>query len=177
MKTKNTTLPKPSNPPDNFYDAILKWTGNRLNPRSSFYSGRGPKRGDLSEDHLELIFRGIKFDFSDTHAAVFIRFVSKLDDLSATAFLVAFESFYSGGCSDADCRKPSSKAEGFITSHDDNGRYAEGMAGIMAVLGNNVSDEMQQMESDSIKRAFLMQRGQKMPKGKRSNIYNCGPFD
>src|SRR5690348_10331081 len=96
-------LPNPKCPPDSSAEAILKWCRGRLNPRSGYYAGRGVKTGDLNADMLEDIFDGIAKDFSPQHAEVFVKFVEKLKDMSATAFLVAFEYFFGRGCADADC--------------------------------------------------------------------------
>lgn len=168
MKTPKT-LPTPTHPPENFYDAVRTWTNGTLNPRSSYYSGRGPMRGDLSEKHLELIFQGINKDFSPAHAELFVDFVETLTDLAATPFLVAFEYFWGTGCSNAKCYKQQKRDNVTITSHEPNEQFVEGMAGIFATLGNRQSPEVSDGISRGIKHTFLMAHARTI-KDKRPSI-------
>lgn len=156
---KKPLLPKPTSPPPSFSSAISHWTGGRLSPHSGFYAGRGPLRGDLGPDHLDLLFEGIKKDFSPQHAAVFVEFVQNLTDLSASAFLVAFEYFWNSRCSDANGYKQQSGDSVQISAHDDAGRFAEGMCAIFSVLGRKSDPEYDLSMSHSIKREFLNRHG------------------
>lgn len=169
-KTKTPTpLPTPAHPPENFYAAVRAWTDGTLNPRSSYYSGRGPMRGDLNEKHLELIFHGISKDFSPAHAELFVDFVETLTDLAATPFLVAFEYFWGTKCSNPKCYKQRGSDNVTITSHEPDVQFAEGMAGIMATLGNRQSPEVSDGISRGIKFVFLMAHARKI-KDKRPFI-------
>jgi len=38
-------------------NAVQNWTKNRFVFRSSFYTGRGPNRGDLNSEKLEQIYQ------------------------------------------------------------------------------------------------------------------------
>jgi hypothetical protein len=165
------------NQPESFCSAINTWTQRRLNSRASYYSGRGVKRGDLNEDHLEMIHKGIKRDFSPQHAAVFVEFVHSLTDLSATAFLNAFEVFYAGGCADAKCYTQTSRDSIAINAQTDEGKFAEGMATIAAVLGGGSRNpEMDSLESDSIKWAFLSRHGKRPKKGTFLHYSSCNNY-
>jgi len=166
-------LPKPTNPPASFYEAIDAWCSGRLLARSGYYAGRGPKRGDLGPTHLEMIHDGIKKDYSPEHAACFLEFVENLTDLSATSFLVAFEYFFSSGCSDPKCyaQKPSDK---FQVDGRDEVRDMQAQCAVFEALGSRSTPEMDRAESDSIKFEFLSRFG-RTPKGGR-RISNIGYF-
>lgn len=126
-------------------------------------------RGDLSEKHLELIFHGISKDFSPAHAELFVDFVDTLTDLAATPFLVAFEYFWGTKCSDPKCYKQRAADNVTITSHEPHEQFAEGMAGIFAALGNQLSPEVSDGISRGIKHTFLMAHARKI-KDRRPSI-------
>lgn len=63
---------------------------NGVLPQPSYYAGRGPLEGDLNSGHLEKIHAFIKEKVGPAQAKTFTRFVDKLEDLSATAFLEGF---------------------------------------------------------------------------------------
>jgi len=77
-------------------ELVLKWTkgkGLGFIMDSGYYAGRGPTQSDLNSKLLEAFYDGIKKDVGEKEAKNFVRFVNKLDDLSASAFIVAFEQF------------------------------------------------------------------------------------
>ena len=78
--------------------SVHKWVNGRFTLRSGFYAGRGVKSGDLNSGILEMFYQGIKSDLGDELAGNFVRFVNQLTDLSASAFIVAFERFWSQDC-------------------------------------------------------------------------------
>lgn len=161
---KNKPLPKPTNPPESFFSAINGWTGGRLSHRSGFYAGRGVKRCDLNESHLQLIFDGIKKDFSPEHAALFLDFVEGLEDMSATAFLVAFEYFFATGCSEPKKYKQRPGDQYQVSGHGEQ-RDIEAQCAVFEALGRSSrssnSDELEKMEGNGIKFAFLTNNGRK----------------
>ncbi len=65
---------------------------------SGYYAGRGANSGDLNSDILERLYKGLRRDVGQTEAANFVRFVNQLNDLSASAFIVAFQQFWANGC-------------------------------------------------------------------------------
>lgn len=163
-------LPKPTNPHASFYEAIDAWCDGRLLARSGYYAGRGPKRGDLGPFHLELIYNGIKKDYSDKHAALFLDFVEGLTDLSATAFLVAFEYFFSTGCSDPKCYKQNESDQFQVDGHG-AARDMQAMCAVFEGMNRN-NPELDRMESESIKFEFLGKFGRTPKAGRRkSNIF------
>lgn len=163
MKPKD--LPKPASPPDSFHTAVRQWTEGKLNSRSGYYAGRGPKRCDLNEDYLQMLFQGISKDFSPKHADLFVDFVEKLTDLSASAFLVAFEYFFNSGCSNPECyqQRPGDFAMPSSSSYGDT-RNIEAEFGILSALTERRSPGIYEMESDGIKYGFLRMHGRKIPK-------------
>lgn len=81
---------------------VRNWTSNRFLLRSGFYSGRGIDLSDLNSKILEQFYQGIKSELGQKEASNFVRFVNKLEDLSASAFIVAFEQFWGKGCKTID---------------------------------------------------------------------------
>ncbi len=79
-------------------EAISSWVDGRFSPRSGFYAGRGPSVGDLNSRILEMFYQGILRDVGAEAAKNFVRFVDQLKDLSASAFIVAFEQFWLNEC-------------------------------------------------------------------------------
>src|SRR3989338_2371038 len=73
---------------------VNQWTKGKFNFRASFYTGRDPNSGDLNSSILEDIYQGIRKEFGDQKAKNFARFVATLGDLSASAFIQAFENFW-----------------------------------------------------------------------------------
>lgn len=135
-----------------------------MSSRPGYYSGRGVNRGDLNESHLELIWAGINTDFGAAHADNFVHFVNSLTDMSATAFLVALESFYASGCA---LREYVQRAgDGNTLSGRGRELEAEAMGCIFSALGrSNVSPAYEQMQSNGIKLPFVTRHGVK-PVGK-----------
>ena len=78
--------------------AVPTWCQDSFIMRSGYYSGRGVKACDLNSRHLEMIYSGIKADVGETEAAAFVRFVARLTDLSASAFIQAFQRWWYAGC-------------------------------------------------------------------------------
>jgi hypothetical protein len=135
--------------------AIGRWTKDRFVLRSSFYTGRGVNAGDLNSEMLENIYQGLKADVSQDAATNFAKFVNGLTDLSASAFIQAFERFWYGGCQ---------KTEISQGDHDGNrltGRgdalIGEGLALIANALGGRRSSQTEiEAGSQQIKSSFLM---------------------
>ena len=146
--------PRPEEP---FSSAVYRWTGGRLSSRSGYYAGRGVMRGDLNESHLQLLWEGINKDFGPQHADNFVHMVSSLTDMSATAFLVAFESFYCSGCALREYRQGS--GDGMTLSGRGEGLIAEGFGAIMSGMMNNTPPEYQSMMSEGIKLPFISAHG------------------
>lgn len=165
-------LPKPTNPHASLYEAIEAWCNGRLLARSGYYAGRGPKRSDLNEDHLDTIYEGIKKDYSPEHAECFLEFVEGMTDLSATAFLVAFEYFVGSGCADPKCYTQSA-GDQFQVDGRDQVRDMQAQCAVMEAMSRSGHADMDQMESDSIKYGFLSRYGRKdkRPRSKSNNGY------
>jgi hypothetical protein len=81
-------------PKMDFSQAVRKWTEGKLSSRPEYYCGRGVNTGDLNSDLLEMLWTGLTRSVGIPAADNFIYMVRDLTDLSATAFLKAFEEFY-----------------------------------------------------------------------------------
>lgn len=86
----------------NLSELVREWVGGRFSMRSGYYAGRPPSPSDLDSDILESIYTGIKKQVGDEAATAFARFVNKLNDLSASSFIVAFERFWAKDCKMVD---------------------------------------------------------------------------
>ncbi|MDP3954502.1 MAG: hypothetical protein Q8Q06_03755 [bacterium] len=135
--------------------AIRGWTKGKLNPRSSFYTGRGPNIGDLNSWMLEAIYQGIKTEVGEGPARNFVQFVYDLKDLSASAFLQAFEQFWYGGCEVTT--EPQREGTGNqLTGHDEDELFAEGWGLIGHALGGSrLSQDKVEALSCSLKLEFI----------------------
>ena len=137
----------------NIAAAVGKWTRGRLNFRSSFYTGRGVTTGDLNSSMLEQIYQGLKADVGQKEATNFAKFVWKLKDLSASAFIQALEQFWHEGCPD---QSPEQRAGtgNEMTAHGED-RYTEAFALIgQAFGGRRASAEEIEQQSLSLKMSF-----------------------
>ncbi len=137
--------------------AIDRWTKGRLTLRSSFYTGRDPSASDLNSTMLEGIYQGIKAEVGQTEAINFAKFVANLKDLSASAFIQAFELFWYGGCVNL---KETVVTQRERSGHQLTGRdkelFAEGFALIGAALsGSMMSASQIEQASRSIKSQFV----------------------
>jgi len=138
--------------------AIITWCDRTLNPRPGYYAGRGPKRGDLNDKHLQQLWAGIKKDFGDEQAAEFVKMVADLKDMSATAFLVSMEHFWAHGLKWTG--REQEPGDGNTMSARGDDRFTEGMCVIASVLGRqNSSPEQEAFESYNIKAPFLRRHG------------------
>jgi len=134
--------------------AVGEWTKHKFNFRSSFYTGRGSNSGDLDSSILEMIYQGLKRDVGVLEAANFAKFVNHLTDLSASAFIQAFEQFWATGCGVPS--EPQRKGTGNQLTGRDEEQIFEGLALIGSALGGpQLSPAMEAMLSQSIKAKFV----------------------
>ena len=131
--------------------AVDRWTKSKLNFRSSFYTGRGPISCDLDSMMLEGIYRGIKNEVGEQEATNFVNFIDNLKDMSASAFIQAFQKFFYGGLSETNIQGNSRELSG--TSQDE--LFSEGMALIAHSLGDQPNPDEMERASYSIKAVFL----------------------
>ncbi len=82
----------------NLKELVLHWTNRQFLMRSGYYAGRGPLYCDLNSKMLEEMYAGLKKDVGKEAASNFACFVNTLEDLSASAFIVAFEAFWENDC-------------------------------------------------------------------------------
>src|SRR3989338_1280027 len=127
--------------------AVNRWTRSKLNFRSSYYTGRGPTSGDLNSVMLEGIYKGIKNEVGEQEATNFVNFVDNLKNMSASAFIQAFQQFFYSDLSETNIQGTGRKLSG--TSQDE--LFSEGMALIAHSLGDQPNPDEMERASYSIK--------------------------
>lgn len=163
----------------NIRQAISDWTNGKFILRSSFYTGRGVTTTDLNSQILEMIYQGIKTHVGEKEAANFVNFVANLKDLSASAFIQAFEQFWYGGCQETDMLQRERSGDQ-ITGYGDE-RYIEGLAIIAgALFGQRMSTQDIERASSAISWQFLSghedeltKRNKEKQKKQRACSFNC----
>jgi hypothetical protein len=145
-------------------DLVYKWfQGRNFTLSAGFFAGRGPNEGDLNSKILERMYVGLMEDVGQVEATNFVRFVNKLEDLSASAFIVAFERFWGNDCQVV-----------VIPQHSEDGNtldaYGDGlMAQGLALIGNSLfrSRSNDAMLHAHIKAAFIMAHWGEIPEDER----------
>lgn len=160
-------------------NSINGWTKGRFAMRSGYYAGRGPNRGDLDSRILEMLYQGVKHEAGGETAANFVRFVNKLEDLSASSFIVAFERF---AAEDGKVVDVTQCLEDRIALDSGPNRDLQALVVIAGMLGGRErSPEGDLRVSNDIKAEFIRDHLREIPKCERretvdSHEYRC-PFD
>jgi hypothetical protein len=138
----------------NLEEAIPRWTKKAFILRSSYYTGRNPSEGDLNSVMLEGIYNGIKKEVGQKEATNFVKFVENLTDLSASAFIQAFERFWRSDCTNFNQIQPEGSGNQ-LTGQGDQ-LLTEGF-GVLAnaLSGRRVSPETIRLDSRRIKAPFI----------------------
>ena len=136
---------------------------------SGYYAGRPPQPCDLDSSILELFYRGIKKDAGADAARNFVRFVNKLNDLSASSFIVAFEQFCASGCKTIGIEQ-NEKDRIRVTGHGDT-RDVQAFAVVMESLarGKKSEDEIRRL-SNGIKFEFIITHQKEIPANERREV-------
>ena len=132
--------------------AVEEWTKDKLNFRASFYTGRGVTYSDLNAEMLEGIYQGLKRDVGQQEATNFAKLVANLKDLSASAFIQAFERFWYGDCKNVDIQ-----ADGDQITGNDEEREVEAFILVTNALfgGSRMSPGQTESASVNLKMPFL----------------------
>lgn len=143
--------------------AVGRWTKDRFTMRSGYYAGRGPTSSDLDSSRLEGIYKGLKAEVSPEAATAFVRFVNKLDDLSASSFIVAFERFWRDGCKEIEI-KQDRKDRVRCTGRGDV-LEGEAFCAVAETLfgGGRMSEHQVARASDRIKQQFIRGHRDEIP--------------
>lgn len=150
---------------DNLSELVHKWTGGMFLLRSGYYAGRPPSEGDLGSKHLEMLYQGIKSDVGGEEATNFARFVNKLNDLSASAFIVAFEQFWAHDCKTIDISQTA--ADGMRLDARGSALEAQGFGAIMSRMAGGVDDGERQRRSGEVKAQFIQDHYDEIPEDER----------
>lgn len=143
---------------------------NGILPIPSYYSGRGPLRGDLDTHHLEKIHSFIKKNVGEKESQTFTHFVHNLEDLSATAFLEGFLRL-----ADEGFKNPKPEKGHLIRGHGKNA-YKEAGAYILGSMSTFAGRQSNQKESNKrtsemIKNPFMLKHANDLPKGEEAPKY------
>src|ERR1017187_9811864 len=131
--------------------AVSKWCRGTFILRSGYYSGRGCNRSDLNSKHLEMIYSGISANYGTEQAEGFVHFVAHLTDLSASAFIQAFQRWWEGGC----CNAPEErKGDRFALSGYGAALEGEALGCIASAMFPRMDDS-----ADLVRGAFLRAHG------------------
>lgn len=144
---------------------VDKWTNRRFLMRSGYYAGRGPNSGDLNSKILESIYQGIKEDIGQEEASNFVRFVNQLDDLSASAFIVAFEQF---AAQDGRVVSIEQRAgDGMRLDTHGDALLMQGFGAVMSAMGGQKRSEKDHW---NIKGSFIRQHETEIPGDERRSL-------
>ena len=143
--------------------AVPTWCKNQFIMRSGYYSGRGVKCCDLNSRHLEMIYSGIKSDVGETEAAAFVRFVARLTDLSASAFICAFQRWWYAGCPEETKQESSDR---YTLSGWGAGLGVEAWGCIASAMSMGQHDD----SAYSVRGEFLRSHGQEIPEDARPDL-------
>ena len=78
--------------------------GFHMNPE--YYAGRPPSSSDIATASLEGIYKGLQSERNQHAATNFVRMVNLLEDLSASAFIVALRRFWTADCDEIRIPQP-----------------------------------------------------------------------
>lgn len=146
---------------------MRKWSNGRLCSRPGYYAGRGPLACDLNSDILDDLWKGIQENVGDEAARNFVMMVESLSDMSATAFLVSFQHYWSNKWRWDDRKQQ--PGDGVALSGRGEELYTEGMFAVMTALTDKRDRQSKDWQSESIRRPFLARHGTKP-----TRIFDCG---
>lgn len=157
-------------------NSVHSWVNGKFTLRSGFYAGRGVNSGDLNSKILEMFYQGIKRDLGDHIATNFVRFANKLRDLSASAFIVAFEQFWANDCTVTDIAQQSEDRNQLSGHGDALIGEAFGLIGAILGGGNSQSDAEIKVQSFFLKREFIASHKEEIPEDE-INVGSPTPMD
>lgn len=146
-------------------ELVKEWTNRSFLLNSGFYAGRKPSPGDLGYDHLTKLYEGLKRDVGQDAATNFVRFVNNLGDMSASAFIVAFEKFWGSGCTATVIEQHVGDRARLDARGD--ALLAQGFGAIMTALGDRTTSEEYESLSYGVKSRFLREHIDEVPTEER----------
>jgi hypothetical protein len=128
-----------------------------------------PRRAISTRHLLEMIYNGIKKDAGAEVASNFVRFVNKLDDLSASAFVVAFEQFAAKGGKVIDITQ--GDKDGIRVTGHGAARDAQAFAVIASALAGPKRTEGElRLAHYSVKHTFVQNHLKEIPAKERREM-------
>jgi hypothetical protein len=152
---------------------VNTWTRGKLSSRAEYYAGRGVNRGDLNEQHLEMIYQGVLEYAGSEAAGRFVLFVEGLENMSATAFVGAFYDFFYSKFTKTE-RKQTFADNLAITGRSEDAGVALtfGMMELLHKAERNPGyEDEQKMQSLMLKAPFLAAHGKKVNYQKTYNSF------
>lgn len=130
--------------------------------------------GDLGSNHLEMIYKGIKKDVGEREASNFVRFVNNLDDMAASAFIVAFERFWNQDCEPEVGQHTSDRMRLDAPGDALLGQALGAIAS--AFYSAQMSEEEYRQLSDQIKAPFVRDHFNEIPEDEHRQLTSCYHF-
>jgi hypothetical protein len=123
-----------------FNEIVIEYGKGRLNPRPSFYAGRGNNYSDLNSQLIETVYTGVKTEIGQDAAKAFVQTVGDMtDDASATTFLHAMQDLERNQWAYREKSAPASPADSLARAVADTQRdlgEESAYAVFMGALGN-----------------------------------------
>lgn len=151
--------------PQILFSAVDQWTQGKLVMDSGVYAHRPPTQSDLNSEMLEAIYRGLKQDHNDIAARNFVRLVNKLEDLSASVFIVTLERFWASRCKQTDI-VVSNKVHN--NSVRNKVQAFEQLAN--ALTGKTLGERQKKNLSEGIKSDFIKAHREEIPRHERRSL-------
>ncbi|XKT75288.1 MAG: hypothetical protein ACJKSS_00660 [Patescibacteria group bacterium UBA2103] len=147
-------------------ERVRDWAGSKISGgfhmRSGYYAGRPPSRGDINTAVLEGIYGGIKSEVGNSQARNFVIFVSNLEDMSGSSFVVALQNFLQSGCKSTGITQKASDRFA-IDAHGD-AAHVQAFGAIASALGSGVQGESEiRRASWNVKLEFLQKHWNEVP--------------
>ncbi len=144
-------------------DVVRAWTKGKLSFDSGHYAGRPASRDDLNSEILESIHAGIARDVGVEAAKNFTRMVNRLENFTASAFIVALERFAHAGYGPEPI--PQEVGDGArLTGHGD-AMVTQALWAVASAFGRGpATEENPEYSRMVIAGDFLHQHRQEIPK-------------
>ena len=126
---------------------------------SGYYAGRPPSSSDIDTKTLEGIYKGLKAKVGQKAATNFVRFVNKLEDMSASSFIVALQRFWHSDCDKVYIAQPK---EDHVAN--EAGAFATLALGL---TGRRASQDEVIRLSEKLKAQFIAAHSREIPAAER----------
>ena len=157
----------------NLVERVRDWAGSKISGgfhmRSGYYAGRPPSRGDINTAVLEGIYDGIKSEVGKSQARNFVIFVSSLEDMSGSSFVVALQKFLQSGCKSTTITQKASDRVAIDARGD--AAQAQAFGAIASVMSSGAQSEGEVCAASwDVKFEFLQNHWNEVPLDVRKRL-------